>query len=112
MDVSEFDIDCNKSELIVEVCFLLIVKIYKKEIRFIQSIKKKYELEIIKNIIYEEIAYKLEQIEHYFDERFNYVNSEEKQIKDLIEEYLSQKGNKNNLSLDDIKYILMRILDI
>ena len=111
MRISEVKIDCNKNELIAEICFLLLVKIYKKEIKFFQSVKKKYEKEIIKNLVYEEIAYKLDEIRQHFEKRFSCSNFEHKILTELIEEYLSKQGNKNNLSIDKVQYILLKMLD-
>ena len=48
------EIDCEKNEIILEACILLLMKTYEKEIEYLKSIQKKYETDVIKNIVYED----------------------------------------------------------
>ena len=66
-----FEADCDKSEIILEVCALLMVKIYEKENEYLNDIKKEYEAEIIKNLVYEDIEHKLNEIYQEFGKMYN-----------------------------------------
>ena len=70
-DEKNLIIDCDENEIILEACFLLMIKTFKKEIKYLESIKKEFEIEIIKNLVYEDIEYKLNDICEIFKERFN-----------------------------------------
>ena len=62
MNFSLSNIDSLGNEIIAEVCFLLLDKIFLKEIKNLQSIINRYERELIKNILYEETIDKLHEI--------------------------------------------------
>lgn len=99
---SKVKIDCYGNEIIAEICFLLVKKIYVREIENLKSIKKQFEKEIIKNLIYEEISSKLNEILQQFEERFNNNNTLPKLTK-LIENKFLYEGNIYNLILDKVK---------
>ena len=101
-NVEEFELDCLKNDIYVEACFLLLIKTYENEIILLKSIIKDYETEIIKNIFYEEIESKLNNIINLFDKRFNKKNSTtlKKSIRD----------NFNDTNFDNIKNIINKII--
>ena len=72
------------------------IKTFEKEIKYLKSIKKKYEKEIIGNIVYEYIEHKLNDICKIFNERFNANTSFQlaKSIKDKFEINDSEKIKK------------------
>ena len=86
-DENNLNADCDENEIILEVCFLLMIKTFEKEIKYLKSIKKKYEMEIIENLVYEDIEHKLNDIYKIFNERFNANTSFQlaKSIKDKFE---------------------------
>ena len=94
--------DCEKNEIILEACFLLMIKTIENEIKYLKSIKKKCEMEIIENLVYEDIEHKLNDICKLFNERFNANTSFQlsKSIKDKF---------KINDS-DEIKNILTKLI--
>ena len=108
LDEENIEIDCRKNEIIAEACFLLMIKTYENEIQFLKSIKKNYENEIIKNLIYEDIEHKLDEINHIFEE--NYGKTSIKLI-NLIQTKFFPKDNTNDLTLDHVKYILTKIIN-
>ena len=61
-DENNLNADCDENEIILEACFLLMIKTFEKEIKYLKSIKKKYEMEIIENLVYENIEHKLNDI--------------------------------------------------
>ena len=101
-NVEEFELDCLKNDIYVEACFLLLIKTYENEIILLKSIIKDYETEIIKNIFYEEIESKLNNIINLFDKRLNKKNSTtlKKSIRD----------NFNDTNFDNIKNIINKII--
>ena len=101
-NVEEFELDCLKNDIYVEACFLLLIKTYENEIILLKSIIKDYETEIIKNIFYEEIESKLNNIINLFDKVFNKKNSTtlKKSIRD----------NFNDTNFDNIKNIINKII--
>ena len=105
----EFNFDCHQNELIAEICFLLMVKIYEKELQFLCSKKNEYEKEIVKNLIFEEMCLKMKEMRKLFEERFSGVNSNK--ITKLIENNSSVKGKKSKFSIEIIKHILDKIND-
>ena len=104
----EIKLDCESNDIICEVYFLLILKTYENEKKLLKEIKKKYDIDFIKMIIYEDIEQKLNEIKQLFEKEFE-DNSYElsKLIKD---NYLNEKSN-NKISYERIKYILSKILD-
>ena len=73
LEKSNFSLINNDSlgnEIIAEVCFLFLNKIFIREINKLKLIISNYAKELFKNIIYEEIAYKLKEIKKLFEERF------------------------------------------
>jgi len=104
---SFFNIDCLGNEIIVEVCFLILNKIFLREISKLESIINAYETEIIKNIIYEQLDSKLKDIAKLFRNNFNTIPFD---LTQLIEENLSRKENVNKLTLEQIKNILANLL--
>lgn len=100
-------LDCLRNEIIAEICFLLLNKVFVIEIERLELIIKNYEEEIMKNIIYEEIAEKLKEISKIFENRFS-NNSIELTV--LIQKYLSDLKKVNNLDLEQIKIILIKII--
>jgi hypothetical protein len=61
-DENNLNADWDENEIILEACFLLMIKTFEKEIKYLKSIKKKYEMEIIENLVYENIEHKLNDI--------------------------------------------------
>ena len=104
---SFFNIDSLGNEIIAEICFLFLSKIFIKEINELESIINDYETEIIKNIIYEELASKLRDICKLFKKNFKTIPFK---LTQLIEKNLSRKENLNNLTLEEIKNILVNLL--
>ena len=104
---SFFNIDCLGNEIIAEVCFLILNKIFLREISKLESIINVYETEIIKNIIYEELVSKLKDIVKLFRNNFNTIPFK---LTQLIETNLSKKENVNKLTLEQIKDILVNLL--
>ena len=70
-DEKNLNADCDENEIILEACFLLMIKTFEKETKYLKSIKKKYEMEIIENLVYEDIEHKLNDINDIFKDRFN-----------------------------------------
>ena len=114
-----FEADCDKSEIILEVCALLMVKIYEKENEYLNDIKKEYEAEMIKNLVYEDIEHKLNEIYQEFGKMYN-TNSKFKlanlikdnfKLKDTekIKNILTKLINKD-ISLDESKNSKMNII--
>lgn len=104
---SFFNIDCLGNEIIAEVCFLILNKIFIRQINKLESIINSYETEIIKNIIYEELASKLKDIAILFRNNFNTIPIK---LTQLIETNLSRKENVNKLTFEQIKNILVNLL--
>jgi len=104
----KIDLDCENNEIIIEAYFLLMLKTYENEKQLLKEIKKKYETELIKIIIYEEIEQKLNEVQQLFENEFN-DNSYElsKLIKD---NYFSDKKT-DKITYEKVKYILSKILD-
>ena len=73
-DEKNLNADCDENEIILEACFLLMIKTFEKETKYLKSIKKKYEMEIIENLVYEDIEHKLNDIYEIFNKRF-YTNT-------------------------------------
>ena len=71
---------------------------------------KTYENFLIKNLVYEEISSKLNEIRILFEKKFSNINEEGKILTGVIKQYILKKGYK--LSLDNIKYILDKILKV
>ena len=102
------ELDCGNNEIIVEAYFLLMIKTYENEKKLLKEIKKKYETELIKNIINEEIEQKLKEILQYFEKEFN--DSSFKLTK-LINDNFFNETNGNKITYERMKYILNKILD-
>ena len=66
-----FEADCEENEIILEICALLMVKTYDKEKEYLKDIKKRYEAEIIQNLVYEDVEHKLNEIYQEFGKKFN-----------------------------------------
>ena len=94
--------DCEKNEIILEACFLLMIKTIENEIKYLKSIKKKCEMEIIENLVYEDIEHKLNDICKLFNERFN-ANTSFQLSKSINDKF------KINDS-DEIKNILTKLI--
>jgi len=94
--------DCEKNEIILEACFLLMIKTIENEIKYLKSIKKKCEMEIIENLVYEDIEHKLNDIYKIFNERFN-ANTSFQLSKSINDKF------KINDS-DEIKNILTKLI--
>ena len=99
---------CLGNEIIAEVCFLLLRKTFVREIESFESIINNYEKEIIKNIIYKEFAEKLIEISVMLEKRFSNTSIK---LNVLIQNYLSDSAKVNNLNLDTIKLILIKIIN-
>ena len=97
------EIDCEKNEIILEACILLLIKTYEKENKYLKSIQKKNEMDIIKNLVLEDIDKKLNEIYLIFEQRYS-INTRFK----LIEAILS-KFKLNDLG--DIKTILIKLIN-
>ena len=100
---SLFNIDSLGNEIIAEVCFLFLNKIYMREIGKLQSIISDYEKEILKNVLYEEIATKLKELRELFEK---YFKESPFDLTKLIEDNLRKN---NNLTLNQIKDILLKL---
>ena len=100
---NNMEIDCEKNEIILEACILLLMKTYEKEIEYLKSIQKKYETDAIKNIVYEEIDKKLNDIYILFEKRFN-ANTNFELSKAICDKF-KINDTKN------IKNILKKIID-
>ena len=98
-----FQADCEESEIILEVCALLMVKTYEKEKEYLKDIKKKYETEFIKNLVYEDVEHKLNEIYKEFEKKFN-TNTKFK-LANLIKEKFELKDTER------IKNILKKIIN-
>ena len=108
LKISEVYINCSKNDLIAEACILLLTKIYNKEIKFYSYVIKTYENLLLKNLVYEEISSKLNEIRILFEKSL--VNKKGILLTEIIKQYMLKKGYK--LSIDDIKYILERIINV
>ena len=97
------EIDCEKNEIILEACILLLIKTYEKENKYLKSIQKKNEMDIIKNLVLEDIDKKLNEIYLIFEQRYS-INTRFK----LIEAIISKFKLKD---LGDIKTILMKLIN-
>ena len=104
----KIDLDCENNEIIIEAYFLLMLKTYENEKQLLKEIKKKYETELIKIIIYEEIEQKLNEVQQLFEKEFN-DNSYDlsKLIKD---NYFSDK-KADKITYERVKYIMCKMLD-
>ena len=71
VELDNLELDCSKNDILVESYFLLLLKTYEQEIRFLKSIMKDYEEETIKYIFYEDIELKLNSINELFEKNFN-----------------------------------------
>ena len=100
------NIDSLGNEIIAEVCFLLLDKIFLKEIKNLQSIINSYEREIIKNILYEETLDKLKEIYELVKQYFKVTPFNLTQI---IKNNLIKMEKNNGLKLDKIKNILCNL---
>ena len=102
----DIETGCIKEEIIAEICFLLLLKTYIKEVQMIESIIKNFETEIIRNLIYEDMENKLKGTYKKIEERFGNNTSIE-----LVEKIKKQyfEGN-DSLTLDKVKKILSTIL--
>ena len=100
---SLFNNDSLGNEIIAEVCFLFLNKIYMREIGKLQSIISDYEKEILKNVLYEEIATKLKELRELFEK---YFKESPFDLTKLIEDHLRKN---NNLTLNQIKDILLKL---
>ena len=84
INISESDINCAQNDLIAEACILLLSNLYNKEIKFYHYLMKTYENFLIKNLVYEEISSKLNEIRILFEKRFSCLNEDEKTLTGLI----------------------------
>ena len=100
---SLFNIDSLGNEIIAEVCFLFLNKIYMREIGKLQSIISDYGKEILKNVLYEEIATKLKELRELFEK---YFKESPFDLTKLIEDNLRKN---NNLTLNQIKDIFLKL---
>jgi len=101
-DENILNADCDKNEIILEACFLLMIKTVEKEIKYLKSIKKKYKMETIENLVYEDIEHKLNYICKIFYERFN-ANTSFQLVKSINEKFKINDSEK-------IKNILIKII--
>ena len=101
-DENNLNVDCDKNEIILEACFLLMIKTFKKEIKYLKSIKKKYEMDILENLAYDDIENKLNDIYKIFNERFNANNSFQ------LAKSINDKFKINNF--EKIKDILTKLI--
>ena len=101
-------LDCEKDEIMAEFCFLLMVKTFENEINLLKNIKKNYESELIKSIIYEDIEQKLNEIQGKCEEEFD---DNSFLITKSIKNNFFSDDNANNLTYERLKYILIKILD-
>ena len=102
----QIELDCENNEIIIEAYFLLMLKTYENEL--LKEIKKKYETELIKIIIYEEIEQKLNEIQQLFENEFN-DNSYE--LSKLIKDNYFTEKRTDKISYERVKYIFSKILD-
>ena len=110
INISESDINCTQNDLIAEACINILSNLYNKEIKFYNYVMKTYENFLIKNLVYEEISSKLNEIRILFEKKFSNINEEGKILTGVIKQYILKKGYK--LSIDNIKYILDKILKV
>ena len=104
----DMELDCENNEIIVELYFLLMINTYENEKKLLKEIKKKYETELIKIIINEEIEQKLNEIQQKFEKNFSdnpYILT-----KAINDNFFSEKDG-NKITYDRVKYILNKILD-
>ena len=104
----QIELDCENNEIIIEAFFLLMLKTYENEKQLLKEIKKKYETELIKIIIYEEIEQKLNEIQQLFENEFN-DNSYE--LSKLIKDNYFTEKRSDKISYERVKYIFSKILD-
>ena len=104
----QIELDCENNEIIIEAFFLLMLKTYENEKQLLKEIKKKYETELIKIIIYEEIEQKLNEIQQLFENEFN-DNSYE--LSKLIKDNYFTEKRTDKISYERVKYIFSKILD-
>ena len=69
------------------------IKIFEKEIKYLKSIKKKYETEIIENFVYMDIKHKLNDICKIFNERFN-ANTSFQLVKSINDKFKINDSEK------------------
>ena len=103
-DKKYLEIEYRKKEIIAQICFLLLQKTYENETQFLKTIKKNYEREKIKNLIYEEIDHRLDGIlqefqKGYTNNSFNLTN--------LIKKIFFNETD--DLAFNNIKNILSKI---
>ena len=67
---SLYNNDSLGNEIIAEICFLFLNKIFFREINRLEKVINNYEKEIFKNIIYDEITNKLKEIQKLFEKHF------------------------------------------
>ena len=104
----DMEIDCENNEIIVEAYFLLMIKTYENEKKLIKEIKKKYETELIKIIINEEIEQKLNELIQYFEKEFNDTSFK---LTKLINDNFFTETNANKITFERMKHILNKLLD-
>ena len=105
----ESKIGCERNELVAEICFLLLNKIFLQEMSLLDSVKNNYEKEIIKNILFKEISIKLKKLNEYFSGNFT-VNPSSSELTNSILEFLSGFPNSDFAKIDNIKNILIKII--
>lgn len=110
--IKEFQLkkaDCTKSELVAEIFFLSINKIYENEIKKIKLLKEKYEEQLIKKLVYNKTVNKLSDIYIEFEKNYN-----KKQKINLCEKVSNSLKNTENimiLSDNKMKNILLKLID-
>ena len=103
---SLFNIDSLGNEIVAEICFLLLNKIFIKEINDLQTMVNDYEKEMTINIVYEELAIKLKKIRQVFE---NYFKGTPFDLTEIIEDNLEMLEKNNSLTVDRIKNILIHL---
>ena len=78
------------------------------KITLIKEIKKKYETELIKIIINEEIEQKLNEIIQFFEKEFNDTSFK---LTKLINDNFFTETNANKITFERMKHILNKLLD-
>ena len=101
---SLFTVDSLGNEIIAEVCFLFLSKLYIIEVNNLEATIDNYEKEIFNNIVYEEISSKIKDIHKLIFE--SYINETPYDLTNNIKNYIKKIEETNNLSLDKIKIIL------
>ena len=105
----ESKVGCRRNELVAEICFLLLNKIFIREMDLLNSVKINYEKEIMKNILFKEISIKLKKLNESFNDEI-IINSSSYDLTNSIQGFLSSFSNSNHMAIKNIKDILNKII--